>query len=434
MKITVLGAGKSGISAAKFAKKLGHEVFLSEYKEVDFSFLEELGISVESGGHSDEIYRSDLCILSPGIKKTLPVVQKFFEKKIEVISEIEFAFRNSTQKMVGITGSNGKTTTTTLLGRIFEKEFGNERIAGNIGIPLSDVVRENDKNPIALELSSFQLENISDFKPSVAMILNISPNHLDWYESIEEYLDAKLLMFKNLSKNSPVVYNLDDKMLGEALKKFDVRKLTFSLKTENSNAFLRNNKIFLNLDKEIELIDLSELKLKGPHHLMNMMAASLAAVLENVSLETIQKILREFDGLEHRMEFVREKDNNIYINDSKSTSIEALRMALQSFEKPIILFAGGKHKGASYKSLRDLIQQNCEKVYVFGQSKDIMFEEWQDIVNIEKVETVFDAVDLAEKQNFAKKIMLFSPACSSFDQFQNFEIRGEKFKEYVNAL
>lgn len=435
MKITILGAGKSGISAALLAKRVGDEPFLSEYKLLGSILeLDENEISYESGGHSDEIYNCELVILSPGIDRNLPLIQLFISKNIPVISEIEYAFRNSSQTCIGITGSNGKTTTTTLLGKMLESEFGGKRIAGNIGIPFADIASKSDKMPIVLELSSFQLESMDTYKSKTSILLNVSPNHLDRYDSYDAYIDAKLLLLNNSDENSELIVNADDDIFYKRTSDFIGKRYLFSLHRKDTNAFIENNAIWINLNSKIKLCDFSELKLSGPHHIMNMMAASLAALLNNVKIETIRKVIRSFNGLEHRMEFVREFGGLTFINDSKSTSVEALKMALQSYKKPIILLAGGKHKGASYSYLGEFIKNYTRKVFVFGEAKNIMFEDWNEFGSIEKVETMDEAIQKSLEIGEKGDITLLSPACSSFDQFSSYEDRGQQFKTYVNNL
>jgi len=434
MKLTILGAGKSGISAATLAHSLGDLPFVSEFQPLPpIQVLDTLSIPYETGGHSDRIYEADCLVLSPGIKKELPIVQSFYQRNIPVISEIEYAFTKTKQPCIGITGSNGKTTTTTLLGRMLEHEFSGKRIAGNIGIPLSDVVDVNDLEPIAIELSSFQLETIDQFSPKTAVLLNVSPNHLDWYNTYDEYVDAKLNLLKHIDRISHVIVNADDKVLNERTTGLGKKRMLFSLLRTDVDAFIEDGFIKFRLDKEIQLVQISELKCKGPHHLMNMMAASLSAYLNGVSLKTIRQILCTFEDLEHRIEYVGSFHERRFYNDSKSTSVEALKMALQSFDEPVILLAGGKHKGASYSEVKELIEKNTKKIYVFGAAKNIMYDEWKDVSSIEMVETLFDALDsIAIKEE--KGIVLLSPACSSFDQFKSFEDRGTQYKSYVKKV
>ncbi|MCB0279226.1 MAG: UDP-N-acetylmuramoyl-L-alanine--D-glutamate ligase, partial [Calditrichaeota bacterium] len=327
MKITVLGAGKSGVAAAKLAKQLGETVFVSDSSDASKikPFLDELDshqIEYESGTHSERIYDCDLMILSPGIKKELYVVQQFYRKEIPVISEIEYAYRSCTQPIIAITGSNGKTTTTTLLGRMLEREYGGHRTAGNIGKPLTEEIDVGDKDPIAVELSSFQLETIDTFKPKTAMILNISENHLDWYRTMNDYINAKLNIIKNSDENTELIINADDERLNQQFSKFPGKLYTFSLRKLYANAHINREKIYLAVHgREVEIIELKDLVMKGPHHLMNMMAAALAAYLNGVTRDQIRTVLRHFDGIEHRMEIVQSSNGRIYINDSKATSV-----------------------------------------------------------------------------------------------------------------
>jgi UDP-N-acetylmuramoylalanine--D-glutamate ligase len=435
-KLTILGIGRSGIAAAKLAKANGLQPFVSDFGAREnllegITELEKQGIAYECGGHSEKIYNADALILSPGIKKELPIVQKFSQLGIPILSEIEFAAGFSKQAMIFITGSNGKTTTTSLLGRMLESQFGARRIAGNIGIPLSDVVSKEDSYPLAVELSSFQLETIERLKPALTIWLNVSPNHLDWYNSYKDYIAAKARVNKNNSDETVVIYNADDSIVSEHAHKARGKKESFSLQGENAKAFANEQGIFIY--KKL-FIKRSELKFSGPHHLMNMMAAILAALNMGVEKDRIYKVLREFNGLEHRMEIVRIYQGVTYINDTKSTSIEALKMALLSFDKKVILIAGGKHKGASYTPLAELIREKTKQVFLIGAAAEIMEKEWKNASSLENVQTLQVAVAKAEQLAKDGDVVILSPACSSFDQFEHFEKRGEAFKHLVNGL
>lgn len=433
-KMTILGIGKSGLAAAKLAKKKGYDVFISDYAHFDISNpaileLEKLNIPYEVSGHSDKIYDADIMVLSPGIKKELPVVKKFYDKNIPVISEIEMAFRFSENKFTAITGSNGKTTTCTLLGQMYEKEFLGQRTAGNIGIPLSDVVGQDDL-PISLELSSFQIETLDRFKADTALFLNLSPNHLDWYDNYDAYVAAKIRLIKNMDEANLIIFNLDDERLKLELEKSKCRSQHFSL-FQKCDAYLDGDTIVFH--KTDYNIDVKKLKIKGPHLIYNYMASTLAAIENNVSPEIVHEVIYSFNGLEHRMEFVGSYLDIHFYNDSKSTSIAALSMALQSYDQKIILICGGKHKGASYDSLQKLIKEKTKKVYVFGEAATLMQESWNGFGTIIKKETLFDSLDDIKKHDLNEEnTVLFSPACSSFDQFKNYEIRGEQFKNYIH--
>ncbi len=439
-KITILGIGKSGVAAAILATQNGFEPFVSDVAdrsvlEPHIAKLDTAQIKYECGGHSDRIYDAELVVLSPGIKKELPVVQAFFAKTISVISEIEFASRFTTQPLITITGSNGKTSTTTLLGRMLETAFSGSRMAGNIGIPLSDVVNKDDKHPVAVELSSFQLETIETLLPLATIWLNVSPNHLDWYNEYSDYIAAKALINKHNSAETVVIYNADDAIVKEHSEAAEGVKKSFSLTSKSADAFVTDQAIMLQYSKgEIELVKLAELQFSGPHHVMNMMAASLAAQVAGVELPIIRFVLKAFNGLEHRMEVVKTIHGVTFINDSKSTSIEALKMALLSFDQKIILIAGGKHKGASYSPLAALISERTKQVLLIGAAAPIMNADWQDHSTIQITENLAASVREAARLAKSGDVVLFSPACSSFDQFANYEERGLEFKRLVSEL
>ena len=437
MKITILGAGKSGVAAAILANNQGETVFVSDSSasEKIKPFLDELAsnkIDFESGTHSEKIYDCDLMILSPGIKKELYVVQQFYHKQIPVISEIEYAYRNCTQPIIAITGSNGKTTTTTLLGRMLEREFGGHRTAGNIGKPLTEEISLGDDKPLAVELSSFQLETIDTFKPKTAVLLNISENHLDWYRTMTDYISAKLNIIKNADADTELIINADDDILNQHFSTFIGKKYTFSLRKQVANAFIKKEKICLDLHgRQIEIIDLKDLTMKGPHHIMNMMAASIAAYLNGVSNESIHFVLKHFDGLDHRMEIIQSSNGRIYINDSKATSVEALKMALQSFDDPVYLIAGGKDKGGSYSEIADLISRRTKVVFIYGEAAPKMETAWKKLSTIVQTNTMLEAVNRASAVADIGDVILLSPACSSYDQFSNYEERGNLFKDFI---
>jgi UDP-N-acetylmuramoylalanine--D-glutamate ligase len=371
MKISILGSGKSGVAAATLARKHGYSVFVSDMNFANEKLSDSLkneGIITEFGLHSDLVLDADTVVLSPGIPRNSDIVKKCLEHKLSVISEIEFAYLHSKQPMIGITGSNGKTTTTFLLGSMLEEKYGGQRTGGNIGTALSGIIDGNDSYPVAVELSSFQLESSDKLKLKTAVLLNISPNHLDWYSNMNEYISAKLRILNNANEHSELIINLDDDILMKQTKSFVGKKYTFSIKA-NADAMLKDQKLYL--FNEI-LCEVNELSLQGPHHLMNMLAASLAAKLNGVDIDIIRKKILAFNGIEHRMELCDSVHGILFYNDSKSTTIESLKMALQSFNKKIILLAGGKHKGASYAVLKDLVTDRCQTVFLYGDSAKIM--------------------------------------------------------------
>ena len=436
-KIVVLGAARSGLAAAKLLKNKQANVFVSDQaeegkKQVEMRVLQDQKIDYEFGKHSSKVFDVDFAVLSPGISIHLSVVQELFSKNIPVYSELEIASWFCTSPIIAITGSNGKTTTTTLLGEMLRSETPQSIVAGNIGSAFSDSVLESDEsNWAALEVSSFQLETIDTFHPRVVVILNLAPNHLDWYDSYEEYIEAKLLIIKNLQDDDDLIYNADDQLLNEKLRDCSAKKRTFSLWNSDASIFMEGNNI---ISKGKVLIKTDEIRLNGNHNYQNAMAASLAAQIAGINDQNIIQVLTDFKGVEHRLEFVTNINGIKFINDSKATTVESLAVALTSFETPIILIAGGKDKGSDYSKVNNLIANNARKVILIGSAQEKMSAAWEKIVSIHKSETLEKAVEMA--YNLAKpgENVLLSPACSSYDMFDNFEDRGNKFKEIVHTL
>lgn len=432
MKITILGIGRSGTAAAILALKKGMTVFVSDISPAEkltayVKRLESAGIEYETGGHSDRVYDAELCILSPGIPSTVSVVAEMRRRRIPVISEIEFASRQSNQPFIGITGSNGKTTTTTLLGRMLEAAFGGERCGGNIGTALSEVIDPGDTLPIAVELSSFQLETIDRFSPDPIIWLNVSPNHLDWYDTYADYVAAKARILKNATESTRIIFNKDDPQVTALCEAAPGEHLSFSLRGDSS-AWVENESIYLH---NKHLLNVSELTLSGPHHLQNMMAAALAADEVGVDHSQIRNVCVAFRGLAHRTEWLGQWLGCDVYNDSKSTSVAALEMALRSFPGNIHLICGGKHKGAGYEPLSDLIESRVKRVYLIGEAAPVMANAWSGRTAINLSETVDRAVDEMEAYLVSGDVILFSPACSSYDQFKNYEVRGAHFKTLI---
>jgi UDP-N-acetylmuramoylalanine--D-glutamate ligase len=435
--VTILGAARSGIAAAKLLKQKQARVFVSDLaakdqKSLEIQTLEDEKIDFEFGQHSKIILDADFAVLSPGIPRHLPVVQNLISKKIPVYSEIEIASWFCVSPIIAITGSNGKTTTTTLIGEMLRAETPQSIVAGNIGSALSDFVLTSDENIWAtVEVSSFQLETIDTFHPRVAIILNLAPNHLDWYDSFEDYVEAKLLILKNLQEEDYLIYNADDELLSEKVNHCPANKMTFSLQNKDASIFLDGGKL---ISDDKNLIGTNEIKLNGNHNYQNAMAAILAAKIAGIKDESISKVLKEFKGVEHRLEYVGEIEGITFMNDSKATTIESLAVALTSFETPIILIAGGKDKGSDYSKLNNLIAENVRQVILIGTAKDKMSKAWKDIVPVHLSDTLGDAVEAAFKMAVTGETVLLSPACSSFDMFNDFEDRGKQFKETVYKL
>ena len=435
--IVVLGAARSGLAAAILLQKKQANVFVSDnaeenQKKTEMQILQDQQINYEFGQHSNKVFDADFVVLSPGIPSQSAIVQELLSKNIPVYSELEIASWFCASPIIAITGSNGKTTTTTLLGEMLRTESPQSIVAGNIGNAFSEVVLESEEsNWAAVEVSSFQLETIDNFHPRVVIILNLAPNHLDWYDSYEDYINAKLLILKNLQDGDYLIYNADDKLLHEKVRNCPAKKKTFSLQDTNASIFVHKNEIIY---EDKILIKTDEIRLNGNHNYQNAMAASLAAKIAGIDDQTISRVLKDFKGVEHRLEFVSEVKGISFINDSKATTVESLGVALTSFQTPIILIAGGKNKGSDYGKLNTLIGENVREVILIGSAKEKMSEAWRAIVPIHLSDTLTDAVEMAYRLAKPGENVLLSPSCSSFDMFKDFEDRGKKFKEIVYKL
>ena len=432
--IGILGLGKSGYWSAKLAKSLNNNVFVSDSNEnVNQIFIDDLkmlGVELEIGVHSNQILKSDIIIKSPGIPNNTKILRKINAKRIPVISEIEFAGNLSKSKNICITGTNGKTTTVSLLADILSTQ--NKVLkSGNIGIPFSKIVLENrlyEKNEIdfcILELSSFQLEHCETLKKEISVILNISVDHMDRYNSIEEYFETKLNIFNN-SKHC--FFNYDDKFLK---KKVDDRykNLTpYSLAEEKGNYFYKKNKIFSN-DLSISF-DTNSISLQGIHNVSNIIIASEIASMIGVSNDNIRKAICEFESLEHRFEHFSSYQGIDFINDSKSTNIDSAIKALESISKKVILILGGIPKEDDFSEI-SLFKKNILKIIVYGKASDKIYNSLSNEINVEKIENFENAVHKAIDSAVESSVVLLSPACASFDQFSNYEERGKKFKNIV---
>ncbi len=441
-KISILGAVRSGIGAAKLAKRNGAIPFVSDLRHEEklaesILSMENEGIAYETGGHSDKVFDCDLIITSPGVPSDAPVLVKGKEKGIKIVSEIEFASWFCKGKIIAITGTNGKTTTTSLCAFVIEKCGEKVYTAGNIGYAFSeiaDTVKENEF--VVLEISSFQLDHIDRFKPKVAVLINITPDHLDRYENdYEKYKAAKIAITKNMDDEDYFVYNADDIEIPKSLGD-DTIEYNFSIKRKIVNgAFSENGVLKYSEDLEIEeILPISELSLKGEHNLYNISAVVIIAKIFGLNTEKMREALRTFKAVEHRLEFVREVDGIEFINDSKATNVDAVWYALRSFDKPLHLILGGKDKGNNYDDIKEPVLQHVKKIYAIGSSADKVYNYFKDLVDTEKVDTLENCVEIARQKAAEGEIVLLSPACASFDMFNSYEHRGEVFKEAVNKL
>lgn len=442
-RLVVLGAGISGIGAAKLAKIKGFEVFLSDsgkIPEATKNVLTHLEIDWEEGAHNEErILQADEVVKSPGIPEKAALIKKIRAASIPVISEIEFAYRYTNATIVGITGSNGKTTTTMLCYHIFQKAGLNVGMAGNVGTSMAEMLCEGDKDYLILELSSFQLDDIKDFKPDVAILLNITPDHLDRYNyDFQQYIDSKMRIMENQTEDDVFIYNIDDEAIGSELQKRKTQSqlIPFSLHKELENgAYLNNETIIINSNKQHITMSIHEIALKGKHNTYNSMASGIAASLVNIRKETIKESLSDFQNIPHRMEFVAKVNGVEFYNDSKATNINSTWYALETMEGPLVWIVGGIDKGNDYSMIRDMVSAKVNSIVCLGKDNKKILEAFEDVIEpIEFALTAEEAVQKAYELARNGEKVLLSPACASFDLFESYEDRGNKFKNAVKAL
>lgn len=447
-KIFVIGAGISGFAAAKIAKKFGAEVTLSDAKfeqdiKFDFSELRELGINLIFGKQTENLLDGvDMITLSPAVPVKIPIVQAALSKKIPVISEVELAFDLAKSPIYAVTGTNGKTTTTTLLGLLLETAFEKVGVGGNIGTALSEVALEvGEGGAIAAEISSYQMEATNNFRPHVSAILNITPDHLKRHGSMEVYQAMKEKIFSQESAEDFLVLNYDDEIVREIKNRAHCKVFYFSRKIElDEGAFVKNNSLIIKVDGKIfELCTINELGIKGGHNVENALAASMTAFLAGAKAEKISEVLKSFQGVEHRIEFVREIDGVKYYNDSKATNTDSAIKALETFDGHIILIAGGDDKLTDLTDFLKLVNERVDYLILVGDAaarfKNSAIENGFDSKKIlEAGYSMKKAVELAKNIAKSPQVVLLSPACASFDMYDNFEERGKDFKKIVNEL
>ena len=440
-RIAVLGAARSGVAVSKLLVKAGASVLLSDVKSasqlaLDLKSLQQEGIEIETGRHSEAVLDSALICISPGLPLTIPILQQAQQKGIPITGEIEIASWFCQAPVLAITGSNGKTTTTTLAGEIFKRIEPSTVVAGNIGNPFSEsMLHKNQPAYVILEISSFQLETICSFHPRIAVLMNLTANHLDRYPDFNAYAQAKLNILLNMAGDDLLIYNRDDRYLSENLKSSKLPKLVFSQQPHSlEGAFWENDRIVIQLGKKQQTIQLKKYQLRGPHNHYNMMVAALLAHLQNIPARVISQEIATFRGIEHRLELVREINQIAFYNDSKATTVDSLSFALQSFPGNIILIAGGKDKGGDFNEVNQLLKERVKVTILIGQASERMSEAWTKVVPVLRATTLTEAVETAYKQAYPGDIVLLSPACSSFDMFRDYEDRGEQFKKIVAGL
>lgn len=444
MRLVVLGGGESGVGTAILGKKKGYDVFVSDFGKIKENYKEVLtinGIAWEDEMHTEEfIMNADVVMKSPGIPEKVPIVKKLIEKGISVISEIEFAIQFTDATTVGITGSNGKTTTTLLTYHLLKQGGLNVGLAGNIGKSFAWQVAENKHDIYVLELSSFQLDGIINYKPHIAIITNISPDHLDRYNyDYNLYIDSKFRITKNQTEADYLIYDNEDEAIQNWLKKNAIKahKVPFSLvtKPENEGGFLEENNMNTTIKNDTFTMPINELALEGKHNIKNAMAATAVAQLLNIRKQTIRESLTNFQGAEHRLEKVLKIQGVQYINDSKATNVNSVFYALDSMTTPTVWIVGGVDKGNDYDELMPLVREKVKAIVCLGVDNTKISNAFNNVVDI-MVETtsMAEAVQIAQRLAEKGDTVLLSPACASFDLFENYEDRGKQFKQAIYNL
>ncbi len=439
-RVSIIGASRSGLAVAALLKVKGANVFVSEIsppeeKESALRELENLGVSFEFGEHTERVLKSDFIVVSPGVSLEIPVLLEARKKGIPIYSEIEVAFWFAEAPVYAITGTNGKSTTVNLLHEMLLKSGFKSVLAGNIGYPFSKAVLDGEKvDCYVLEVSSYQLETIDKFRPKIGAILNLTPDHLDRHKSMDNYVKAKLKIAVNQNKGDSIWVNAQDKILRGIC--FSSRRYFFDkdgLPTEGAG--VKNGRMIV---LGVDVIGVNEIRLRGPHNLENSLCASGMALQAGASPIAVADVLREFKGLEHRMEFVAEIDGVKYINDSKGTNVVSTLMALDSFEEPVILIAGGRGKRTGYGGLARKIVEKVKFLIVLGEDgpliREAALKEGFKEEKIASVSSMREAVEIAKSVAQKGDCVLLSPACASFDMFSNFEERGRVFKREVLRL
>ena len=442
-KIAVLGGGESGVGAAVLAKVKGMDVWLSDCSAITPTHkatLNQYAVAWEEGGHSeDKILAADEVIKSPGIPDSAPIILKIRRKNIPVISEIEFAGRFTSAKMVCITGSNGKTTTTLLTYHILKEAGMNVGLAGNVGRSLALQVATENFDVYVVELSSFQLDGMYDFKANIAVLMNITPDHLDRYDHrMENYVAAKFRILQNQTHDDAFIYWQNDPIVSAQIKRLDIEAKMYPFTEEDDDsaaAYLRGDQVTINSGGQSLTIPRDSLALKGLHNLYNSMAAGLSASILNIKKEVIRRALADFEAVEHRLEYVATVDGVRYVNDSKATNVNSCWYALESMTTPVVLILGGKDKGNDYSEIEPFVKRKVKAIVCMGVDNSKLHAFFDG-----KVPAIADARSMDEAVTKCRALaaggdtVLLSPCCASFDLFKSYEDRGEQFKKCVNQL
>ena len=441
-KVLVVGLARTGIATAKFLKAKGSLVTATEVKPKEemkeaVQALKGMDISTEWGGHQTETFlKQDIIVVSPGVDLNIEPIQKAIKQGVRVVSEIELAYHFIHAPIIAVTGTNGKTTTTLLVGEMLKEDGRKVGVGGNVGEPLILFADGKDRwEVLVVEISSFQLEAIEDFRPRISVLLNITEDHLDRYPRYDDYIEAKVRIFANQNSGDLAVLNRDDPIVMQFREKVKAKKVLFSLKEKlGEGAFSNGQTIFLRLGEKGEEYSIAKTPLKGIHNVENMMAALTTARIFGCSKKSIQTVLDRFKGLEHRLEFVREIKGVRFYNDSKGTNVGSVVKSLQSFSEPVTLIAGGKDKNGDLSPLEALIQKRVKHLILIGEAKERMNRELGGLTDTVMAKTMEEAVVLARQKAKGGEVVLLSPACSSFDMFKDYKERGKVFKEAVLRL
>ena len=441
-RIVILGAGESGAGAAVLAKKEGFDVFVSDMSMIKDKYkkmLDDRNIEWEEGQHTEEkILNADEIIKSPGIPNEAPMIQKIIAKGIHIISEIEFAGRYTNSKMICITGSNGKTTTTSLIYHIFKEAGYDAGLAGNIGNSLALQVAEAPHEYYIIELSSFQLDNMYDFRANIAILLNITPDHLDRYGNcMQNYVDSKMRIIQNQTSQDSFIYWHDDPIISRELEKYDIKAVQYpfsELKEKGSIGYIEKGEYEIEKPTPFNM-EQESLSLTGKHNIYNSLAAGIASNISGIKKEVIRQSLGDFPGVEHRLEKVAKVNGVMYVNDSKATNVDACWYALESMKSKVVLILGGKDKGNDYNEIKDLVKEKCSALVYLGADNAKLHAFFDGLgIPVRDTHSMPECVAACHELAKPGETVLLSPCCASFDLFKNMEDRGEQFKTLVRGL
>ena len=442
-KISVIGAVRSGIGAAKLAKKLGATSFVSDSGDVSklinsIESLKAAELEFEIGNHSERVYECDFMVVSPGVPSDAEVLKNAQLRNIKIISEVEFASSFCNGNIIAITGTNGKTTTTDLCGYLFNECGKKVYTAGNIGLAFSEIAADVKENEfVSLEVSSFQLDLIDKFKPKIGVILNITPDHLNRYDyKVENYAASKQRIYENQKSDDYLILNKDSELLMSHWKKCSSQVYYLSIKSKPENGcFIEDGIVKFVQNRKVEFqCQRDDIFLRGDHNLQNAMAVIIAAKIFDLENDKIVNALRTYKGVPHRLELVREISGVKFINDSKATNVDSVWYALQSFDEPIFLILGGQDKGNDYSLIEPLVIEKVKKIYAIGSSAEKIFNFFHKKVKVEIKKNLEEVINFAINETRKGDVVLLSPACASFDMFNNYEHRGDVFKQLVNNL